>query len=169
MKILGLKKLKNVLLVKELTVNLISVSQLCEEYQLLQFTKDKCIAYNQNHGRIMEGDKTSDNCYLLTRANPYMHEIQETLIQQFEHTKRSDCTIIGPSSQKHSDMKATPDQMSSLCMERSLPSCTNSQLSIVTRLLELLYIDLMGSRVEESIERKRFIYAQAIRTVCLYL
>ena len=169
MKILGLKKLKNVLLVEELTVNLISVSQLCDEDQLLQFTKDKCIVYNQNHGRIMEGDKTSDNCYLLTRARPYMHEIQETLIQQFEHTKRSDCTIIGPSSQKHPDMKATLDQMSSLYMESCLPSCTKSQLSIATKLLELLYINLMGSKVGKSIERKRFIYAQAIRTVCLYL
>ena len=128
-----------------------------------------CIVYNQNHGRIMEGDKTLDNCYLLTRASPYMHEIQETLIQQFEHTKRSDCTIIGPPSQKHSDMKETLDQMSSLYMESSLPSCTKSQLSIATRLLELLYINLMGSKVGESIERKRFIYAQAIRTVCLYL
>ena len=75
LKILGLRKLKNVLLVEELTVNLISMSQLCDEDQLLQFTKDKCIVYNQNHGRIMEGDKTSENFYLQTSASLYMHEI----------------------------------------------------------------------------------------------
>ena len=64
------------LLVEELTVNLISLSQLCEEDLLLQVTKDKFIVYNRNHCRIMEGERTSDNYYLLTITNPYMHEIQ---------------------------------------------------------------------------------------------
>ena len=45
LKILGLAKLKNMLLVEGLTVNLISVSQLCDEDLLLQFIKDKCIIY----------------------------------------------------------------------------------------------------------------------------
>ena len=41
--ILGLSKLKNVLLIKGLIVNLIGVSQLCNEDLLVQFTKNKCI------------------------------------------------------------------------------------------------------------------------------
>ena len=41
--ILRLSKLKNVLLVEGLTVNLIGVSQLCDEELLVQFTKNKCI------------------------------------------------------------------------------------------------------------------------------
>ena len=44
-KIQRLTKLKNVLLIEGLTVNLISVSQLCDEELLLQLTKDKCIVY----------------------------------------------------------------------------------------------------------------------------
>ena len=45
LKIKGLTKIKNVLLVEGLTINLISVSQLCDEDLLLQLTKDKCIVY----------------------------------------------------------------------------------------------------------------------------
>ena len=45
-KILRLTKLKNTLLVEGLTINLISVSQLCDEGLLLQFTKDRRLVYN---------------------------------------------------------------------------------------------------------------------------
>ena len=92
----GLTKLKNVLLVEGLTVNLISVSQLCDEDLLLQFTKDKCLVYNQNHCRIMEGERTSENCYLLTSTSPCMYEEQleeKTLTPQSEHTRRSEPTL----------------------------------------------------------------------------
>ena len=59
-----------------LIVNLINVSQLCDGDLLLQFfTKDKCIVYNRNHCRIMEGERTLENCRLLTTINPCMHEI----------------------------------------------------------------------------------------------
>ena len=59
LKILGLIKLKNVLLVEGPTIILISVSQLYDEDLLLQFTKDRCLVYNQNYYCIMEGEKTS--------------------------------------------------------------------------------------------------------------
>ena len=101
-----------------------------------------------------------------------MHEIpleQETLVQQSKHARRSDTTTTGPSSQIHSYLKPRPDQMSSLYTERTLPSSTKSQLSTMTRLLELLHMDLMGFRIGENIERKRFIYEEAIRTVYLYI
>ena len=69
----GLSKLKNVFLVEGLTVNLISVSQLCDKDLLVKFTKDECVLHNQNHCHIMEGEITSDKCYLLTNANKVLH------------------------------------------------------------------------------------------------
>ena len=86
--ILRLSKLKNVLLFKGLTLNLISVSQLCSEELLVQFTKDKCIVRNQSHCHRMEGERSSDNCYLLTSTNPCMNEMQKnqgTCYQQSRH------------------------------------------------------------------------------------
>ena len=91
------------------------------------------------------------------------------MAQQSEHTKRSDPTFTSPSSQRHSDVKSRPYPKSSLCIERSLLQCTKSIVSTATKLLELLHMDLMGSRVGESIERKKFIYVEAICTICLYL
>ena len=91
------------LLIEGLTVNLISVSQLCDENLLVQFTKDKFIVHNPNHCRIMEGERTSYNFYLLTNTSPCMNEIQQdqwTLFQQSKHTSSRDPTIIGRSSQK---------------------------------------------------------------------
>ena len=117
LKILGLTKLKNVMLVKGLAVNLINVSQLCDEDLLLQFKKDKCIVYNRNHYRIMERERSSNNYHLLTIISSCKHESrleQESLVQQLKHTRRSDTTITGPSSQIHLDLKAKLDQMSSL-------------------------------------------------------
>ena len=94
---------------------------------------------------------------------------QETLAQQSKHTKRSDPTFTSPSSQRHSDLKSRFGQMSSLYIECSLPPCTKSRPSTATKQLELLHMDLMGSSVGESIEKKNIIYVETIRTVCLYL
>ena len=42
LKIPGMPKLKNVMLINGLKVNLISISQLCDENLLVQFTKESC-------------------------------------------------------------------------------------------------------------------------------
>ena len=73
--ILRLSKLKNVLLIDGLRVNIISVSQLRDEDLPVQFTKDKCIVRNQSHCHIMEGKRSSDNCYLLASTNLCMNEM----------------------------------------------------------------------------------------------
>ena len=71
----SLFKLKHALLVEDVIVNRISVSQLCDENLLVQFTKDKFIVQKQNHCHIMEGERSLDNCYLLTNTSPCMNEI----------------------------------------------------------------------------------------------
>ena len=63
---LALSKLKDVLLFEGLTLNLISVSQLCDDGLLVRFTKEKFMAFDQNQYQIMEGKRSSENCYLVT-------------------------------------------------------------------------------------------------------
>ena len=65
----GLSRLKGVLLVEGLTVNLISISQLCDDGLLVRFTKEKYMVFDQNQYQIMEGRRSSSNCYLLTSTN----------------------------------------------------------------------------------------------------
>ncbi|MCI54039.1 gag-pol polyprotein, partial [Trifolium medium] len=43
----GLPKLNNVLLVKGLTANLISISQLCDQGMKVNFTKSECLVTNE--------------------------------------------------------------------------------------------------------------------------
>ena len=60
----GLSKLKEVFLVEGLMVNLIIISRLCDENLFVRFTKEKCIVFDQNHYQIMEGKRSSNNCYM---------------------------------------------------------------------------------------------------------
>ncbi|GAA0144459.1 hypothetical protein LIER_35938 [Lithospermum erythrorhizon] len=59
----GLPGLKDVLLVDGLTVNLISISQLCDEGMQVAFNKNACIVSNTDK-LIMKGARSLDNCYL---------------------------------------------------------------------------------------------------------
>ena len=66
LKVPGMPKLENVLLVNGLKVNLISISQLCDHNFFVQFTKDKCSVIDSTNTCVMKGKKSSNNCYLLT-------------------------------------------------------------------------------------------------------
>jgi hypothetical protein len=57
-------KLSDVLLVKGLTVNLISISQLCDQGYKVEFTKGGCVVLNGSNQEVMRGDRSKDNCYL---------------------------------------------------------------------------------------------------------
>jgi hypothetical protein len=60
----GVPELNNVLLVKELTSNLISISQLCDQGFNVQFTKEECVVMNGENKEVMRGARSKDNCYL---------------------------------------------------------------------------------------------------------
>ena len=56
--------LDNVLLVKGLTANLISISQLCDQGLNVNFTKTECLITNKETEVIMKGIRSQDNCYM---------------------------------------------------------------------------------------------------------
>ncbi|PNX69843.1 gag-pol polyprotein, partial [Trifolium pratense] len=60
----GLPKLEDVLLVKGLTANLISISQLCDQGMQVNFTKNECLFSNVERDILMKGVRSKDNCYL---------------------------------------------------------------------------------------------------------
>lgn len=61
---IGLPSLDNVLLVKGLTTNLISISQLCDEGFKFSFTKSECLVTNEKNKVLIKGVRSKDNCYL---------------------------------------------------------------------------------------------------------
>ena len=66
LKVPGMPKLENVFLVNGLKVNLINISQLCDQNLFVQFTKDKCSIIDITNTCVMEGKRSSDNFYLFT-------------------------------------------------------------------------------------------------------
>jgi hypothetical protein len=60
----GLPKLDDVLLVKGLTANLISISQLCDLGLQVNFTKPECQISDEKGEVLMRGTMSKDNCYL---------------------------------------------------------------------------------------------------------
>ncbi|CAM8978429.1 unnamed protein product [Rhodiola kirilowii] len=65
LKIPGLPRLTNVFLVEGLQANLISISQLCDGDNQVQFTQNKCIVQNNQNQIILTGRRAPNSCYLL--------------------------------------------------------------------------------------------------------
>jgi len=58
-----LPNLNNVLLVKGLNINLISISQLCDQGMTVRFSKSECIVTDEKDEVLMRGIKTKNNFY----------------------------------------------------------------------------------------------------------
>jgi hypothetical protein len=60
----GLPELDNVLMVEGLNVNLISISQLCDQDLRVNFTKSECLVTNGDNEVVMRGVRSRLNCYV---------------------------------------------------------------------------------------------------------
>ena len=59
----GFQNLRDVLLINGLKAKLISINQFYDQDLFVKFTNDKCIVINQDQQHIMEGNRSSNNCY----------------------------------------------------------------------------------------------------------
>ena len=62
-KIPGLPPLKDFLYIKGLKANLLSITQICDEDFLVQFSKKGCVIINEVGIQVFEGYRTTNNCY----------------------------------------------------------------------------------------------------------
>ncbi|CAM8934179.1 unnamed protein product [Rhodiola kirilowii] len=106
----GLPRLTEVFLVEGLQANLISISQLCDGDNQVQFTQDNCIVQNNQNQIIITGRRASNNCYLVdsglpTALTPYMlkKDIKTPVSQMQSHTLGR-CTCV-PATMKSSLFK----------------------------------------------------------------
>ena len=63
--LLGLPAITNVLYVEGLRVNLLSISQICDQDFMVLFLKRKCFVLNESVKKLISGVCTLDNCYEL--------------------------------------------------------------------------------------------------------
>ncbi|XP_024171720.1 uncharacterized protein LOC112177689 [Rosa chinensis] len=79
----GIPNLQNVLFVEGLHANLISVSQLADDYEDVNFNKTRCIVTDNNGKNIMGGLRSKDNCY-------HVHANKSVEVQTCLKAKTSD-------------------------------------------------------------------------------
>ena len=61
--LLGLLDIANVLYVEGLRVNLLSISQICDQDFMVLFSKGKCLVMDESRKKLISGVHTLDNCY----------------------------------------------------------------------------------------------------------
>ena len=59
----GLLDIANVLYVEGLRVNLLGISQICDQDFIVLFSKGKCLVMNESGKKLISGVCTLDNCY----------------------------------------------------------------------------------------------------------
>ena len=66
----GLPLLKDVLYIKGLKANLLSITQICDEDFLVQFSKKGFLIIDEEGIQVLEGNRTTDNCYGIVSMTP---------------------------------------------------------------------------------------------------
>ncbi|KAK2410100.1 putative mitochondrial protein [Trifolium repens] len=165
----GQPNLENVLLVKGLTANLISISQLCDQGMKVNFTKSECLVNNEEGQLVLRGTRSKDNCYLWM---PQEEALTSTCLVTTE-----DEVQLWHQKMGHLNLKGMK-KVISLEAIRGIPKlrivegkvCGECQIGkqvrmshpmlehqTTSKVLELLHMDLMGPMQVESLGGKRYI------------
>ncbi|XP_040370262.1 uncharacterized protein LOC112183342 isoform X3 [Rosa chinensis] len=167
----GIPNLQNVLFVEGLHANLISVSQLTDDYEDVNFNKTRCIVTDNNGKNIMGGLRSKDNCYHV-RANKSV-EVQTCLkaktsddVLELWHRRLGHVNFQDLLKLSHKEsvrgmpfLSGKPDKMCDGCkvgkQTRASHGAINS--STTTHPLELMHMDLVGPSQTESMGGKKYI------------
>jgi hypothetical protein len=95
----GVPTPQEVLYVEGLKVNLLSISQLCDNDLVVQFSKEECSIFDAQGKWLMGGDRTSDNCYgisptMQTKCHKTSVDIRELWHQRLGHLNYHDLIKI---------------------------------------------------------------------------
>ena len=159
----GLPELTEVLLVDGLTVNLISISQLCDDGFSVSFGKDAC-EVKRDSCMIMKGVRSSDNCYIWSTISAMTTRVEEEADvwhKRLGHTNyRNLQQLMAKEAVRGLPRLSIKDKTCGECIvgkQTRVPHHMLQQL-VTTRVLELLHMDLMGPMQVESIGGKRYVY-----------
>ncbi|XP_038896219.1 uncharacterized protein LOC120084497 [Benincasa hispida] len=146
---MSLPKLNDVMLIKGLTINLISISKLCEQGLNVSFTKDKCVVTNDVKALVMIG-------FLSLRQDEasLWHKRLRHVSMKTTHKTLSKNVISSLSSVR-------------ISIEIIYRDCTSGKQTHtphkhtgpfgLSRVLELLHMDLMDPMQSESLGSKLYV------------
>ena len=164
--LLGLPDIANVLYVEGLRVNLLSISQICDQDFMVLFLKGKCLMLNESGKKLISGVRILDNCYGLVPDTDIVYNSirlpnEDLWHQRMGHVSYKHLSIVS----KHELVLAIPklnrvnNIMCGSCQlgKQTKAKHPSTQTSVTSRLLELLHLDLMGPTRTESLGGKRYI------------
>ena len=156
------------LYVEGLRVNLMSISQICDQDFMMLFSKGKCFVLNKSGKKLISGVRTLDNCYgLVPDADIVCNSIrlpnEDLWHQRMGHASYKHLSIVSkhelvlgiPKLSRVDNVVCGPCQLGKQTKAKHL----GTQTSATSRLLELLHLDLMGLTRTESLRGKRYIFA----------
>ena len=95
----GLPNIANVLYVEGLRVNLLSISQICDQDFTMLFSKGKCLVMDESGKKLISGIRTLNNCYGLVSdidivCNSIRLPNEDLWHQQMRHASYKHLSIV---------------------------------------------------------------------------
>ena len=147
-------------------MNLLSISQICDQDFMVLFSKGKCLVMNEFGKKLISGVRTLDNCYgLVPNADIVCNNIrlpnEDLWHQRMGHASYKHLSIVSkyesvlriPKLSRMSNAVCGPCQLG----KQTEAKHPGTQSSATFRPLELLYLDLIGPTSTESLGGKRYI------------
>ena len=166
----SLPDLDDVLLVKGLKANLISISQLCDQGLKVNFTKNECLITSDKGEVLMKGSRSRDNCYLWIPEET-AHSTTCLISQEEEvklwHQRLGHLNLKGMKKIVSKEairglpkLKIVEGSICGECQVGKQVQMSHPMLQhqVTSRVLELLHMDLMGPMQVESIGGKRYAF-----------
>ena len=162
----GLPLLKDVLYIKGLKANLLSITQICDEDFIVQFTKKGCIIIDEEGIHVLEGNRTTDNCYRVVPTAPISCrsacvDMLELWHHRFGHANFKQVAKVS----KLEAVEGLPKfgkverTICGACQMVKQTKASHPKVNVIatSRCLELLHVVLMGPTRTESLGGKRYI------------
>ena len=147
-------------------MNLLSISQICDQDFMVLFSKGKCLVMDKFGKNLISGVCTLDNCYgLVPDADIVCNSIrlpnEDLWHQQMGHASYEHHSIISrhelvlgiPKLSRMSNVVCGPCQLG----KQTKAKHPSTQTLATSRPLELLHLDLMGPTRTESLGGKRYV------------
>ncbi|XP_062106271.1 uncharacterized protein LOC133817703 [Humulus lupulus] len=163
LEIAGVSPLSEVLYVKGLKANLISISQLCDADYTVSFNKTRCLV-SFDGCSILTGSRIADNCYALStqiKCQRVFLDKPDLWHYRLGHLNYRDLKRIVKLRVVRGvlELKVNRDRLCGPCQLGKQIRASHPPLNALatSRVLELLHIDLMGPMQNESLSGKRFV------------
>ena len=147
-------------------MNLLSISQICDQDFMVLFSKRKCLVMDESRKKLISGVRTLDNCYgLVPDADIVCNNVrlpnEDLWHQRMGHASYKNFSIVS----KHESVLGIPKliRVSNVvygqCQlgKQTKAKHPGTQTSATSRPLELLHLDLIGPTRTESLGGKRYI------------